>query len=104
LIIGGFTDHVHILASLGRSISQAQWVKELKRVSNGWMHEQHGSLVGFAWQSGYGTFSADPRNLDGLKRYIANQEEHHRTVLFQEEFLALLAEYGIEADERYIWD
>jgi putative transposase len=36
IIIGGIEDHVHLLARFGRTISQAEWIKELKRVSNLW--------------------------------------------------------------------
>ena len=39
-----------------------------------------------------------------LKTYIANQKEHHRKVTFQEEWLGFLNEYGIEYDERYLWN
>ena len=33
-----------------------------------------------------------------------NQEEHHRKVTFQEEFIALLKKHNIEYDERYLWE
>lgn len=32
LIVGGVEDHIHILSRFGRTITQADWVKELKRV------------------------------------------------------------------------
>ena len=37
IIVGGIEDHVHLLARFGRTITQAEWVKELKRVSNLWL-------------------------------------------------------------------
>jgi REP element-mobilizing transposase RayT len=104
VIVGGVADHVHILAGLGKSISQSDWVKELKRVSTVWMHQTKPEISEFSWQGGYGAFSIDPRNTEPVRRYIAGQDEHHRTRTFQEEFLALLAEYGIEVDERYVWN
>ena len=36
-------------------------------------------------------------------RYIGDQENHHRRVTFQEEFVAFLRKNGIAYDERYIW-
>jgi hypothetical protein len=39
-----------------------------------------------------------------LKDYIANQEENHRQVSFQDEFRRICTKYGIEIDERYVWD
>jgi hypothetical protein len=39
-----------------------------------------------------------------LKRYIANQKEHHRKQTFKEELLQFLEEYGMDYDERYLWN
>ena len=41
ILVGGVEDHVHLLARFGRTLTQAKWVKELKRVSNFWLKE-HG--------------------------------------------------------------
>jgi putative transposase len=41
--------------------------------------------------------------LDKTIKYIKGQEEHHRKVTFQDEFLALLKKHRIEYDERYLW-
>jgi REP element-mobilizing transposase RayT len=62
--VGGMEDHVHILAQLARTITQADWVKELKRVSNLLLHEQGGEYADFQWQGGYATFSVSQSNLD----------------------------------------
>src|ERR1700694_3451382 len=52
IITGGVEDHVHLLARFGRTITQAEWVKELKRVSNLWL-EARGPIYGdFRWQGG----------------------------------------------------
>ena len=80
IITGGVEDHVHLLARLGRTITQAEWVKELKRVSNLWLKEKH-SIRNFAWQGGYADFSVSASNLDAVKNYIANQQHHHRNEL-----------------------
>jgi len=104
LIIGGVEDHVHGLVRLHRTISQADWVKETKRVTSLWVKPKAGEMQDFGWQSGFGAFSVDATNLDGLRRYIENQEEHHRHVTFKEEFIALLEVHGLEWDERYVWD
>jgi REP element-mobilizing transposase RayT len=103
IITGGMEDHVHLLARFGRTITQAEWVKELKRVSNLWLKEQH-SIRDFEWQGGYADFSVSASNLEQVKEYIANQEQHHRKINFQEELRTLLRRYHVEWDERYIWD
>jgi putative transposase len=103
ILTGGVEDHIHMLARFGRTISQAEWVKELKRVSNLWLKDEY-HLLAFEWQGGYADFSVSHSNLEQLKRYIANQETHHRKVNFQDELRRLLRRHHMEWDERYIWD
>ena len=92
-----------MLARFGRTITQAEWVKELKRVSNLWLKKEHGLLT-FKWQGGYADFSVSESNVEQVKRYIANQEQHHRKIGFQDELRSLLQRHRIEWDERYVWD
>jgi REP element-mobilizing transposase RayT len=102
LRVGGAEDHVHLLARFGRALSQAEWVKELKRVSHQWIEEQ--GLAGFEWQGGYADFSVSQSNLAAVQDYISGQEAHHRKVGFQDELRALLRRHQLAWDERYLWD
>jgi putative transposase len=102
--VGGVEDHIHLLACLGRTITQADWVKELKRVSNLWLHERGSDFADFQWQGGYATFSVSQSNIEQVMRYIEGQEEHHRKVGFQEELRALLLRHELKWDENYVWD
>jgi len=104
LRIGGVEDHVHILAQLGRTVTQADWVKELKRVSSHWAKKQGGDCTRFEWQGGYAAFSVSRSNLAQVAGYIANQEQHHKKMSFQEELRMLLRKHDLEWDERYVWD
>jgi len=52
-MIGGVEDHVHLLCRFSRTVTQAEWVKELKRVSNVWLQEQGRNYADFEWQGGY---------------------------------------------------
>jgi len=104
LIVGGTEDHVHILFRLSRTSSPAAVVKELKRGSSIWLKTKSPGLKDFAWQSGYGIFSIGISEVDAVKRYIANQEEHHRAISFQDELRDLLKRHSLEFDERYLWD
>jgi putative transposase len=104
LRVGGVADHVHILCRLGRTISVADLVRELKRESSIWLKTKTTPLADFHWQNGYGAFSVSPAHVEPLCDYIATQEEHHRVESFQEEFRRLLTKYGLEWDERYVWD
>src|SRR5450759_1391252 len=104
IITGGVEDHVHLLARFGRTLTQAEWVKELKRVSNLWLKERGRDYADFEWQGGYADFSVSQSNLEPVKQYIAGQEEHHRKIGFQDELRALLRKHEIEWDEKYVWD
>ena len=104
ILVGGVEDHVHLLCRFARTITQAEWVKELKRVSNGWLKEQGREYADFEWQGGYADFSVSQSNLESVKQYIANQEEHHRKVNFQDELRELLRKHQQEWDERHVWD
>jgi putative transposase len=104
ILVGGVEDHVHLLCRFGRTSAQAEWVKELKRVSNLWLQEQGPDYADFQWQGGYADFSVSQSNLEDVKRYIAGQEKHHRKMSFQEELRALLRRHEIEWDERYVWE
>ncbi|HMF17765.1 MAG TPA: IS200/IS605 family transposase [Gemmataceae bacterium] len=74
LCVGGVADHVHILCRLGRTISVADLVKELKRESSKWLKTKAPDLIDFYWQNGYGAFSVSPAHVEALRKYIANQE------------------------------
>ena len=104
LLVGGVEDHVHLLCRFSRTLTQAEWVKELKRVSNGWLKEQGREFADFEWQGGYADFSVSQSNLDQVKEYIATQEAHHCKMTFQDELRMLLRRHEIEFDERYVWD
>lgn len=104
VVIGGVADHVHILNRLGRTTDVATLIRELKRESSKWVKENAPTLQAFYWQAGYGAFSISPSHVDTLVRYIEDQEQHRRTVSFQDEFRRLCKKYGLEIDERYVWD
>jgi putative transposase len=101
---GGTADHVHLAVRLSRTIPIAGLVEELKTSSSKWLKLQGPTKGRFAWQRGYGAFSVSASELDSLQAYIDGQQEHHKVTTFQEEYLALLKEYGVPYDERYIWD
>jgi len=104
LAINGTTDHVHVLFRLGRKTALADLVEEIKKRSSKWIKTKGPQYADFYRQSGYGAFSIGESGVQALKRYVANQKEHHRRQTFQQEFLAILAKYQLEYDERYIWD
>ncbi len=101
LLIGGDTDHIHALFALSRTWAIADIVKEVKASSSKWLKSKVGE---FQWQGGYGAFSIGQSGVKDVKKYIANQKEHHRKFSFQDEFRMLCDKYEVEYDERYVWD
>jgi REP element-mobilizing transposase RayT len=104
IIIGGVEDHVHLLFTLSRVDTIADVMKEVKRGSSVWLKTDEPQLPEFAWQNGYGAFSIGASQIDSVRAYISGQEEHHRSISFQDEVRALLKRYEIAFDERYVWD
>jgi putative transposase len=102
--VSGTGDHIHMAIRITRTLSISDFVMKIKTVSSAWMKEQRPELRNFSWQRGYGAFSISPSDLATLIRYIDNQEEHHRMKTFEEEYRSILALYGVEYDERYVWD
>ncbi len=102
--IGGVADHVHLLLSLPATLSIAKALQLIKGGSSKWIHETFPEHRCFAWQSEYSAFSVSVSQMDKIIRYIKDQEEHHRKMTFQEEFVALLKKHRLQYDERYLWD
>lgn len=102
--VGGTQDHIHIACTLPRTLTISKLLEEIKRSSSAWVKEQDSNCKEFSWQAGYGAFSLGQSQLGTLLNYIDNQLEHHRHSSFQEEFLDFLQKYGIDYDERYLWE
>lgn len=102
--VGGVADHLHLAVRLSRTLSVADLVKEVKTASSKWLKAQNPAFADFFWQQGYGAFSVGMSQKETLLHYIDTQEEHHRTHTFHDEYRAFLKKYGIDFDERYVWD
>ena len=104
LAIDGATDHVHILFSLARVVTIADIVEEVKTSTSKWIKTKGREFSDFHWQRGYGAFSIGQSNVASLKSYIERQKEHHKRVTFQDEYRKFLKAYGINYDEKYVWE
>jgi putative transposase len=102
--VGGTGDHVHALFRLSKNRALADVVEQIKTSSSRWIKTQGRGLGGFHWQNGYGGFSVSPAELDEVVEYIDQQETHHQSSNFQDEYRRFLKRYGVECDERYVWD
>jgi len=78
IAIGGMEDHVHLLVRVPASLSASDLVKQVKGSSSHLVNPQHGRQAEFRWQGGYGAFSVSRQHVDRIRRYVLNQEAHHR--------------------------
>ena len=102
--IGGMPDHVHILASLPKTMTLTDFVRAIKANSSKWIKSIDACYDTFAWQEGYGAFSVSPSLIDKTVQYIRCQAEHHNKRTFLEEYKLFLEAYGIKYDERYVFE
>lgn len=100
--IGGVSDHVHLSIGLKPTHALSDIVREVKSQSSRWIKDQLGRPA-FAWQDGYGAFTFSASDLEKVRDYVLKQEEHHRIVSFQEEYLRFLKRGLVEYDEKYLW-
>ena len=100
--INGVEDHIHIATSLHPTVPLASLIKDIKIASNQ-MIKSKNLFKGFeGWQERYAAFTHNYSTLDNLVNYIKNQEEHHKTVSFLEEYIKLLEEHGVTYDPKYL--
>jgi REP element-mobilizing transposase RayT len=104
VLINSVEDHIHLLFDLARTVTVSQVVEDVKKSSSKWIKTEGAMFSTFASQSGYGAFAVSESNLDTVRNYIANQQEHHRKKTFQKEYREFLQRHRIVFDERYLWD
>ena len=105
ICVGGTFNHVHLLFCLDRTKALSDVVRTLKSSSAQWINEKIGlPFTRFCWQDGYGAFSISQSHVQAVTQYISSQEEHHKTISFQDEFRRICALYNAGLDERYAWD
>ena len=104
LSFGAVSDHVHLLYSHPKGLSPVEVIGKIKANSSRWVKRRGETYAGFQWQAGYGAFSVSASRVGAVRQYIHNQEEHHRVQSFQDELRRFLQEYGIDFDERYVWE
>lgn len=103
ICVGGTEDHCHALIAIPATVTLSHAVQFLKGGSSHWIHKNIQAAEGFGWQEGYGAFTVTPRSCSEVVAYIRNQEEHHKSHSFQDEYQRMLVESGIAFDERYVW-
>ena len=92
--INGYSEHTHCLLLLGKEMSISKTVQLIKGESSYWINKSGLLTRKFEWQDDYWAVSVSKSHVDQLRRYIHNQEEHHRRVSFKEEVEQFMEKYG----------
>ena len=96
-------DHIHLLVGMRPHQSVAELIKAVKSESTKWINENRFCPGKFAWQEGYGAFTYSKEHVSLIAAYIARQEEHHKKILFRDEYRQMLIDAEIEFEEKFIF-
>lgn len=104
IIVNGASDHVHLLLSLRPVVYIPKLVNEVKTSATRFINGSGILPCRFCWQEGYSVFSYSRKEVPRLYNYILNQEEHHKTETFRQEYMAMLERHGVDYDPRFLFD
>jgi len=90
------SDHIHLIVSLKGEQSISKVLNLIKGESSHWVNENNLSNIKFEWQDEFIAVSVSESQLEAVRKYIANQEEHHRIKSFKEEYELFVRKYGFE--------
>lgn len=104
IIVNGVADHIHIFIGLRPTAAISDLVRDIKNNSSNFINNSKFIQGHFSWQEGFGAFSYSHSQIDLVYKYILNQEQHHQKKTFREEYLDMLNKYGIEYQEKYLFE
>ncbi len=97
--VNGVEDHIHLLFLLNNQKSIAEVMKNVKGSTSHAINQENLTREKFAWQNGYGAFSVSDNRKHIVEKYIKNQQQHHATKNFQEEWNGFLTSHGFAVVE-----
>lgn len=104
LAVNGYKNHVHIFFELHPTTNLSDVMEIVKANSSKWINSNHFVQGHFEWQRGYSAFTYSRSQRNRVIQYLTNQENHHKTQSFREEYLEMLRKFEMEYDERYIFE
>lgn len=97
-------DHTYMLVGMKPDINISDLTRDVKAISSKFINDNRFIKGKFNWQVGFGAFSYSKSQIDSVIKYILNQEQHHKKKSSKEEYLGLLEKFGIEYDEKYLFE
>ena len=104
IAINTMSNHAHIFIGMKPEIALSDLIRDVKRDSTNFINSEIKPYGKFGWQEGFGAFSYSHSQIDSVVHYIKNQEEHHRHHTFSEEYGALLKEFAVEYNIRFVFE
>jgi len=101
--INGVEDHIHIISQLHPTVGLAWLIKDIKLATSAFIKEKNLFKSFIGWQVGYSAFTYSIKEKEKLIAYVNNQEEHHKNITYEEEYVSLLTENEIDFDKKYLW-
>jgi REP element-mobilizing transposase RayT len=92
--INGEADHVHCLISMACDQNIAQIMKLLKGESAHFANKSNLFETEFNWADDYYAVSISQSQVESVRNYIKNQEEHHKNKNFAKECEEFMTNYG----------
>ena len=103
-IVGGASNHIHIITHIHPTIAPAYLIKDIKEASHALICRERSLFQSFSgWQVGYSGFTYHISIKDSLIKYVKNQSEHHKTISYKDELIELLNEHNIDFKEEYLF-
>ena len=104
IAVNGMPDHIHILIGIKPNKALSDLVRDIKANSSRFINEKRWITGKFEWQSGFGAFTYSHSHLANVINYIQNQEEHHKTKTFKEEYIGFLKAFEIDYKDEYVFE
>jgi putative transposase len=94
--INAHENHVHALINLGKQQNLATIMQYLKGESSFWINNKKILPYHFSWQDDYFAVSVGQSQVERIRNYIKNQDEHHQRMSWEEEVNLFMKKYGFE--------
>jgi putative transposase len=103
-IVGGASNHIHIITHIHPTVCSAYLIKDIKEASHALILRERSLFLNFpGWQVGYSGFTYHISSKNSLIKYVKNQSEHHKTISFKDELIELLNDHDIDFKEEYLF-
>lgn len=103
-IVGGASNHIHIITHIHPTICPAYLIKDIKEATHAMILRERKIFLHFpGWQVGYSGFTYHISSKESLINYVKNQAEHHKTESFKYEIIRLLKEHNVDFIDEYLF-